>query len=59
MIIIDFINMKQTENYQTLLDVMKTYVKNDFNKVNIYEFTKLGLLELTREKKSKALHEVM
>lgn len=59
MIIIDFINMKEDENYQKLLEVVKTCVRNDFSKVNVYEFTRLGLLELTREKKSKALHEVM
>lgn len=59
MIIVDFINMKEKAKEREIHDYMKHCVKNDFSKVNVYDFTKLGLLELTRNKKSRALHEIL
>ncbi len=59
MVIIDFINMKEKAKERELLEYMKQCVKNDFSKVNIYDFTRLGLLEVTRSKKSRALHEIL
>lgn len=59
MVIVDFINMKSKENQQAILSHMKACTKTDFSKVTVYEFTRLGLLELTRNKKSKALYEIM
>lgn len=58
-IVVDFINMNNTENEESLLSHMKSLTKHDFSKVLVYEFTHLGLLELTRSKKSKALHEIL
>ena len=58
-IIIDFINMKSKESYESLISELFNATKNDFSKVDVYNFTKLGLLELTRAKKSKALHELL
>ena len=57
MVIIDFINMKEKAKERELLEYMKQCVKNDFSKVTVYDFTRLGLLEVTRNKKSKALYE--
>lgn len=59
MIIIDFINMKEKSKVHDLLEYMKQCVKNDFSKVTVYDFTRLGLLEVTRNKKSRALHEIL
>ncbi len=59
MVIIDFINMKSKERETQILDYMKQCGRQDFSKVTVYSFTKLGLLEVTRNKKSKALHEIM
>jgi len=58
-VIIDFINMHNKEMESALLEHIKKCCKNDFSKVFIYDFTHLGLLELTRAKKSKALHEIL
>lgn len=59
MVLIDFINMKAEEHTQAVLAHMKACVKNDFAQNIVYDFTKLGLLEMTRSKKSKALYESM
>lgn len=58
-ILIDFINMQNKEHEEKLLAHIKQCCKHDFSKVQVYDFTKLGLLELTRTKKSKALHEIL
>ncbi len=57
-VVVDFINMNDKERENALISHMNHCTKNDFSKVFIYEFTHLGLLELTRSKKSKALHEI-
>jgi ribonuclease G len=59
MVIIDFINMKEKAKERELLEYMKQCVRNDFSRVTVYDFTKLGLLEVTRNKKSRALHEIL
>ena len=59
MVIIDFINMKEKAKEREILEYMRQCVKNDFCKVNVYDFTRLGLLEVTRSKKSRALHEIL
>ncbi len=59
MVLIDFINMKDLDNAQEILESMKACAQVDFSKVTVYEFTRLGLLEMTRNKKSRALHEVL
>ncbi|MCT4612155.1 MAG: ribonuclease E/G [Clostridia bacterium] len=50
-IIIDFINMKSKEKQQEVLDIVKEELKKDKNKTAVYGYTKLGLLEMTREKR--------
>ena len=59
MVIVDFINMKSKEKEHAILECMKECSKTDFSKVTVYDFTRLGLLELTRNKKSRALHEIL
>ena len=59
MVIVDFINTKSKENEHAILSYMKECTETDYSKVAVYDFTRLGLLELTRNKKSKALHEIL
>lgn len=58
-IMIDFINMHDKEMENNLIAHMNRNCQNDYSKVFVYEFTRLGLLELTRAKKSKGLHEIL
>ena len=51
-IIIDFINMKQSENVHELIEYLKAQVAIDEVKVNYVDMTSLGLVELTRKKES-------
>ena len=48
-IIIDFIDMSKEKDRQQIINVMNNALKKDRSKVQIVEFTKLGLLELTRK----------
>lgn len=58
-IIIDFINMESPKNYDELLTKMKFYVSRDDKKCTVCGFTKLGLMEITRQKKEKPLSEII
>lgn len=48
-IIIDFIDMKEEESKNRIIEILKKEIKKDRSKVQIEEFTKLNLLELTRK----------
>lgn len=48
-ILIDFIDMHIDEHKSKIIKVMKEYTKMDRSRVQIEEFTKLNLLELTRK----------
>lgn len=48
-IIIDFIDMKEEESKKKILEILKQEIKKDRSKVQVEEFTKLNLLELTRK----------
>ncbi len=48
-IVIDFIDMKTEENRQKVRKAVEEAIKGDRSKVQIMEFTKLGLLEITRK----------
>ena len=48
-IIIDFIDMKEEESKNRIVEILKKEIKKDRSKVQIEEFTKLNLLELTRK----------
>lgn len=54
-IIIDFINMKKQENYETLTSALKKYFKKDKCQPMIHGLTALGLMEVTRKKNRKSL----
>lgn len=48
-IIIDFIDMLEEKNRDKITEIMNNALKKDRSKVQIVEFTKLGLLEVTRK----------
>lgn len=48
-IIIDFIDMYKDEDKEKIIEEMKKCIKKDRSKIQIEEFTKLNLLELTRK----------
>ncbi len=56
-IIVDFINMKLSENYDILLDNMRKNLSLDSVHTEIIDVTKLGLVEITRKKADKTLKE--
>ena len=48
-IVIDFLKVNK-EDQQLIKDTLTNLCRDDMSKVGIYDFTKLGLLEMTREK---------
>ncbi|WP_448375672.1 Rne/Rng family ribonuclease [Fervidobacterium sp.] len=56
-IIIDFIDMRSEKSKNNILQIMKSEVIKDRNRVEIYGFTELGLLEMTRKRTSRSLDE--
>ena len=59
MILVDFINMPSEAYQEELLSYMRNQIKEDFNKVRIVDYTKLGLVEITREKKFPSLKQLL
>lgn len=56
-IIIDFIDMRSEKSRNRIIEIMKKEVLKDRNRVEIYGFTQLGLLEMTRKRTTKSLDE--
>lgn len=56
-IVIDFINMADPRHRQELLEYMRELVKADRIKTTVVDITPLGLMEVTRKKGTKPLHE--
>ena len=56
-IVVDFINMKRTEDQKALLELLTNEVKLDAVLTNIVDITPLGLVEITRKKNYKTLTE--
>ncbi|MCM1570132.1 MAG: ribonuclease E/G [Roseburia sp.] len=57
MILVDFINMKSRKNQEALLQYMRELLKDSMVKTSAVDMTPLGLMEITRQKKSRPLHE--
>ncbi len=49
-IVVDFIDMKEAEHRQTLLEEMKRLAKKDRSQVSVEGMTRLGLMEMTRKR---------
>lgn len=58
-IIVDFIDMKEEGHREQLLSYFEAALKKDPVKTTVLGFTRLNLVELTRKKVRKPLHEVM
>ena len=58
-IIVDFIDMERTEDKTTLLETLSEIVSRDPVKTTVVDMTRLNLVELTRKKVLRPLHEQM
>ena len=56
-IIIDFIDMELEKHKELLMETLNSYLKKDPIKTNLVDMTALGLVEVTRKKVRKPLHE--
>ncbi|MEG1457805.1 MAG: ribonuclease E/G [Acetivibrio sp.] len=56
-ILVDFIDMENPECQKELLDYFNTLLKKDPVKTSLIDMTALGLVEITRKKVRKPLHE--
>jgi ribonuclease G len=56
-IIIDFIDMELTKDKELLMEELREYFKKDPIKTTLVDMTALGLVEVTRKKVRKPLHE--
>lgn len=56
-ILIDFINMKQQENRDALIELLKAEIAKDSVRTVFVDMTRLNIVELTRKKVRKPLHE--
>jgi ribonuclease G len=58
-IIIDFINMKNPADIYEIRDIIMRELERDPVPAKFVDITKLGLIELTRKKIKKPLHEIL
>jgi len=58
-IVIDFIDMKKEKNRKKVLEELRNATKNDKAKIKIWPITKLGLIEMTRERKRESLFSLL
>jgi len=58
-IIVDFINLLQKDAQATLLKAFEQFISEDPVKTSIVDMTKLNLVELTRKKARKPLHNLV
>lgn len=58
-IVIDFINMKNPDDIYKIRDVLIKELADDPVPAKYVDITKLGLIELTRKKLKRPLHEML
>jgi len=58
-IVIDFIDMKHAKNRQKVLEALSEACKNDKAKIKIWPITRLGLIEMTRERRRESFSKLM
>ena len=58
-IVIDFIDMKKAKNRAKVLEALTRSVKGDKAKIKIWPITRLGLVEMTRERKRESLFALL
>lgn len=57
MIVIDFLRMKDHKSKQGIINQLNESFENDPNRTEVYGFTSLGLLELTRKRDTRMHHQ--
>jgi ribonuclease G len=58
-IVIDFIDMRHARNRQKVMEALAHYVRDDRAKIKILPITRLGLVEMTRERKRESLFALL
>jgi ribonuclease G len=58
-IVVDFIDMKKASNRQRVMEAFAGAVKNDRAKIRILPITRLGLIEMTRERRRESTISLM
>ncbi|MDR3049701.1 MAG: Rne/Rng family ribonuclease [Elusimicrobiota bacterium] len=58
-IVIDFIDMKKASNRQKVLEKLREATKGDKAKIKIWPITRLGLIEMTRERKRESFFSLV
>ena len=58
-IVIDFIDMKKASNRHKVVDAMEHAVRRDRAKIRILPITRLGLVEMTRERKRESTFSLL
>lgn len=58
-IVVDFISMKSDKLNRELMDALSDYVQSDKIATQVVDMTRLGLVEITRKKVRKPLHEIV
>ena len=57
--LIDFIDMKEQEHVEELMQLLRMKLSEDKVKTVLVDITKLGLVEITRMKKNPPLREAL
>jgi len=58
-IIIDFIDMEEEEQRETLYASFKEAMKRDKSRINILKLSEFGLVQMTRKRNSESLRQIM
>lgn len=58
-IVVDFIDMKKASNRQRVMETFQHAVQNDRAKIRILPITRLGLIEMTRERRRESTISLM
>jgi len=58
-IIIDFIDMDFAKHRQKILETLQAAIKNDKAKIDILPITRMGLLEMTRQRKRESIYNIL
>lgn len=58
-VVIDFIDMKKAKNRHRVLEALTQAVKSDKAKTKIWPITRLGLIEMTRERKRESFFSLL
>ena len=58
-IIIDFIDMQETEHRRQVLRALEKHLERDHSKITISELTSLGLVQLTRKRTRESLEHIL